>query len=224
MSLTRYFQNERNALNNNGHYLNSDGTGGDNFYADEFTGADAGGAPVVQTSEPYVFSITNAATSAISSVEVLNSNKNYRTTDFGLNASITVAMGYSNVTYGGFLGQIMQKPFVCGAIYLASSTTNQVSESITLTHTDANGKVTQTPLLPFVAPNQYQSTVNVIFYNFTVDGYTALTFNSIYASATLNVRLYPANIADQVRGLVGQPVQQRFGNPNIIMANKMVVK
>jgi tricorn protease-like protein len=132
-------------------------------------------------------------------------------------------MGIAGVTYGEFLYQSMNKPFVVGLTYLQSSTSNQVLETLTLIQKDVNGNESQKTLVPTIDPYQQQSTIIAVKFSYKIDGFTSVVISRVLASTTAKVYFYPAETSSIARTLVGQRAVAGYGNPNIIKSDKVVL-
>jgi len=132
-------------------------------------------------------------------------------------------MGISGITYGQFLYQSMNKPFVVGLTYLQSSTANQVLETLTLIQQDVNGNESQKTLVPTIDPYQQQSTIIAVKFTFKIDGFTSVVLASLLASATAKIYFYPAETSSISRTLTGQRAVAGYGNPNIVKSDKVVL-
>lgn len=213
-----YFSNREESAMGNNHFNASN----DNYYQGDgnYYGADAGcgantGAP--EPSQPYILSIANSTTSAVTAAVMFDANIATlpTTTNFGNGAAITITMQNGALTYGQFLNQIKAKPFRVAQIMLVSTTAAQVLNAITFLTFDTFGASTTFSKTPFLNPFQNQSGSTYVDYPFTVDGNTKLTIN-IAASATLTAYFFPNKVYDFSRGLVGRNPSMPQGSPNAI--------
>lgn len=201
-------------------YSNANGFADDNFYGNSYS-ADGGCAPAVSVSRsnPYTFNIANSAAVDISNVVLLGANQNtvLNTTNFGNTgtaAAITITQQNGAVTYAQFLQAIKTQPFLIGEMQLQSSNTSQPFQTFTVSQTENDGRTSSVPYYPVLNPFQQQSGVAIIKQLIPVNSYTQFTF-TILASATLTVRLYPAEQVDISRSVVGEPVSKPYNNPQI---------
>jgi hypothetical protein len=225
-NVKRYLQNaQRSAMES---FNNADGFIDDDL---SFTGDDffnAVGSTVmanVQTSQPYIVTIKNTNTVAGFPVTILGAYTTLAFTapNYQNNGAISITMGISGVTYGEFLYQSMNKPFVVGLTYLQSSTANQVLETLTLIQKDVNGNESQKTLVPTIDPYQQQSTIIAVKFSYKIDGFTAVVISSVLASTTAKIYFYPAETSTIARTLTGQRAVSGYGNPNIIKSDKVVL-
>ena len=189
---------------------------GDDFDGDDFSNASGNSAP---TSQPYIVSIRNTNTTTASTpVTILGAytNLSYSAPSYNNYAAISISMGISGLTYGEFLYQSMNKPFMVGLTYLQSATSNQVLETITIINKDVNGNESQKGLVPTIDPYQQQSTIIALKFAYRVDGFTSLIISSVLASATAKVYFYPSETASTTRALAGRKPVANYGNPNVV--------
>ena len=192
-------------------------------------------------SQPYIIQISNASAVAVTNFDVLGaytylgaspanmgstpagtptfSSGNFVVTNTGASGfSITVSSSISNVTYQQFLYQSMNQPFNVGLTYIetvGNTTAAQITTAITLNTQDANGNQMLRTIVPTIDPYQQQSTIVAIKQLYAIDGFTKLTFATIFASAVFRVHFYPAANINLASGLQGAPVAQSYTNPNI---------
>lgn len=231
MDLRKYFSEAQEDANEN--FFNMDGFEEDFDYGDDdydFDGDDDGfdmasGRVSAPTSQPYIVSIKNTATGTAYPVTILgayntlaNSSPNWQNS-----ASISITMGITGISYSEFLYQSMNKPFVVGQTYFQSSTANQVLETLTLIAKDSNGNNSQKTLVPTIDPYQQQSTIVVIKFAYTIDGFTSIVVSSVLASATVKIYLYPAETVSPARALTGRRAVRGYGNPHLVKSDKVVL-
>ena len=132
-------------------------------------------------------------------------------------------MGIANLTYGEFLYQSMNKPFVVGLTYLSSANASQVLETLTIKQKDINGNESSKVIVPTLDPYQQQGDKVAISFNWKFDGFTSVTIASILANATLKAYLYPAENVSTGRALTGGSVVKGFGSPDIVKKDKVEV-
>jgi hypothetical protein len=239
-------ENARNFANEN--YLNADGFVDDDtnyFSGDSYFTADpdfmeqaynnASGMERMMgqsapTSQPYIITVSNASSSAVSNFDVLGAyqylgNVNQTTGNVTI-SGITISSGISNVTYGQFLYQTMNSPFSVGLTYIQSiNVSAQITQPITLNTQDANGNQALKAIIVTIDPYQQQSGVVAVKQVYRIDGYTKLTFSQVLASAVFQVQFYPSDNINLARGLAGKPASQVFKKPNIVKSpNTAVVK
>jgi len=110
----------------------------------------------------------------------------------GLNIDITSLQGGS---YARLLAQSNNKNFKIGKWRFQSSTAGQLSQTLTLTHYDANGKQYSTPLNLSIMRDayQFQSDILDVTKTVTVDGNTQINF-TLLAGATLVISMFPVSV------------------------------
>jgi hypothetical protein len=111
----------------------------------------------------------------------------------------------------------MNQPFQVGLTYIesVSGTSAQITTPITLNTQDANGNQMLRTIIPVIDPYQQQSTIVAIKQLYAIDGFTKLTFASIFPTVTFRVHFYPATNINLASGLAGAPVAQSYTNPMI---------
>lgn len=215
MKMSKYFADARAAANENFNSMN----GSDYLNASGGSSAGLGGA----TSQPYILNIANGAAPVLANVVVGGAYTNLQATNFGNVAAVAITMGIASLTYGEFLYQTMNKPFVVGATYLSSSTTSQVLETLTIAQKDINGNESSKVIVPTIDPYQQQTDKVVIAFNWKFDGFTSVTISQLLANATLKMYLYPAENVSTGRALTGGSVVRGFSNPDIVKKDKVEI-
>lgn len=242
MDLRKYFVEAQEEANDE--FFNYDGDNGYDDYEDDydfemednFVGDDdgdfdmaagGGGAP---TSQPYIISVENTLTAAGTAVgaTILGSYANIGGTSPNWNntVGISITMGISGITYGEFLYQSMNKPYVVGLTYYQASGDSpeaQVLQTLTLVQKDVNGNISQKTLVPTIDPYQQQSSVIAIKFSYKIDGFTSVLISGVEAGTTAKVYLYPAETASTARSLTGRRVVAGYGNPNIVKSDKLTL-
>jgi len=213
--MSKYFSDARAAANENFNSMN----GSDYMNANGGSSAGLGGA----TSQPYILNIANGAAPVLANVVVGGAYTNLQATNFGNVAAVAITMGIASLTYGEFLYQTMNKPFVVGATYLSSSTTSQVLETLTIAQKDINGNESSKVIVPTIDPYQQQTDKVVIAFNWKFDGFTSVTISQLLANATLKMYLYPAENVSTGRALTGGSVVRGFSNPDIVKKDKVEI-
>jgi len=196
----------------------------DEFGEDEFDSA-SGHSHTKSTSLPYIIRIANSTASAVSNVIVLDSYTNMAdTNNFGNPVAIALSINNPNTSYVQFLRQMASQPFEVGEIYITSTTTAQVIETITVRHQDSDGTRLDKVLTPIRDPFQFQNGAITHQYRHMIDGFTRYTINQILASATLDIYLYPSKKVNPSRIVKGKPSVKRYGNPGVIRRHVTVLK
>lgn len=211
--MKNYFNTAENfAMNSYSNY------GGDwnNIVEQPYNYADGGASQgAAKSSLPFTFNIANSTTDDVTGVVLLGANKNtYGASNFGNVAAITITMSTGTVTYTQFLENTKAGSFKVGMMYLQSSNTSQPFENITINYQDVNGVSSSIPVSPMVDPMQNQAGVTIIREQFIVDGNTEIT-TTILASATLKLKMFPAEQIDLARDLAGRGVIKGYSAPNV---------
>jgi hypothetical protein len=214
-------------------FLNADGFFDDdlNFTAgDDFMNANGNDAmpAAAPTSQPYIIQISNtgyavANFSVLGSYEQLGDTAAFTSGNY-VSGNVTISSAIPNVTYQQMLYQFMNNPFSTGLTYIQSSSNTQLLETISVQTKDANGNVAQKPLVPTIDPYQFQTTVLALRFGYRIDGYTKLILNSILASTTVKLYLYPADNINLARGLSGRAVSKDFSSPGIVRAQTVKIQ
>lgn len=217
-----YLANARNFANEN--YSNANGNYR-NFAPNQVGGrqvmsADGGAASAAQ-SQPYIITISNASASAVSNFDVLGAftylNNTFSNGSLTI-SGVTISSAISNVTYQQFLYQSMQQPFSVGLTYIESvtGTSSQITTPFILNTQDANGNQALRTIVPTIDPYQQQTSVLAVKQLYRIDGFTKLTFSTIYASVQFRLHFYPSDNINLANGLAGAPVAQQYSSPNVV--------
>ena len=217
-NLENYFNDARNFANER--FYSADGFDDDFSFADDYGFADDysnadGGMGAAPTSQPYIISVANASTAAVSNVTLLGAYSVLGVSNYGNSTNITITMGISGISYQEFLYQSMNKPFSVGLTYMQSTTTNQVLETLSVTQKDVNGNVSSKVLVPTIDPYQQQTNIVAFKFEYRIDGFTSIVVSRILGSATLKIYFYPSETVSTSRALAGRKAVQNLGNPNI---------
>lgn len=235
-NVRNYIQNARNFANEN--YTNFSGNQpvyanytGNQFPANVgYKQANGGG---VAQAQPYIIQISNASATAVSNFDVLGAYKYLQSTGFDSNGSLTVngvtiSSGISNISYRDFLWQSTNQPFRVGLTYIqsVSGSAAQITSSFVLDTKDANGNQALRTIVPTISPNQFQTNIVAVEQEYSIDGNTKLTFNSIAASVVINIQFYPAANVNLAAALPngGGNVAQQYGNPNVVTGIPLKVR
>ena len=237
MSVRNYIQNARNNANQNYMSWTGDAAPQNGGFRNlvsapaqfkEASPVDAkqryanGGGNSAPQSQPYIITVSNASATAVNNFDVLGAFTYIGATGFsGGNLTIsgvTISSAISNVNYQQFLYQSMNQPFSVGLTYIESvaGTSSQISQVFTLNTQDANGNQLLRTIVPTIDPYQQQSTIVAVKQEYSIDGFTKLTFAQIAASVVFRLHFYPSTNINLAAGLQGASVAQRYGNPNIV--------
>jgi hypothetical protein len=238
MSVRNYIQNARNNANErymswtgnaapiNGGYRNMVGNAvnaaGAVVQPRQMLATGQGGGNNAPQSQPYIITISNASATGVSNFDVLGAFTYIGNAGFSNGSltisGVTIASAISNVNYQQFLYQSMQQPFSVGLTYIesVSGSSAQITQTFTLNTQDANGNQLLRTIVPTIDPYQQQSTIVAVKQQYSIDGFTKLTFGTIQASSVFRVHFYPSTNINLAAGLQGASVAQQYGNPNIV--------
>ena len=181
-----------------------------------------GGGNNAPQSQPYILTVSNASAAAVSNFDVLGAFTYIGNAGFANGSltisGVTISSAISNVNYQQFLYQSMQQPFSVGLTYIesVSGSSAQITQTFTLNTQDANGNQLLRTIVPTIDPYQQQSTIVAVKQQYSIDGFTKLTFSTIGASVVFRIHFYPSTNINLAAGLQGQSVAQAYGNPNIV--------
>ena len=181
-----------------------------------------GGGNNAPQSQPYILTVSNASAAAVSNFDVLGAFTYIGNAGFANGSltisGVTISSAISNVNYQQFLYQSMQQPFSVGLTYIesVSGSSAQITQTFTLNTQDANGNQLLRTIVPTIDPYQQQSTIVAVKQQYSIDGFTKLTFSTIGASVVFRIHFYPSTNINLSAGLQGQSVAQAYGNPNIV--------
>lgn len=169
----------------------------DDFDGDDFDGdamSFASGTPAQNVSDPYVISYEN--TLLVTTTAVLFGYNLYYPDPLGGNAATTnITNLQGGTSYIGFVSQTATKPLKIGKWRFQSSNLTQLSQTLTITHYDANGKSYSTPLNLSIMRDayQFQSDILDISKSVVVDSNSVITF-PLLASTTLVISMFPVAV------------------------------
>jgi hypothetical protein len=152
-----------------------------------------GGASDVNVSDPYVIQYTNGNAFTVTAV-LFGYNNNFQSATFGNPAGVTI-LNLQGSSYLALLGQSASKNFKIGKWRYQSTTAGQLSQTMTLSHFDANGKQFSTPLNLSILRDayQFQSDILDVTKVITIDANTQITF-PLLANAVLVISMFPVAI------------------------------
>jgi len=228
-NVRKYLANaQRNAMES---FSNADGFIDQDlsFTGDDFFNAEGMGGGNVQTSQPYIVTVTSTSGSAVANFEILGSYQYINNAGFTAGGdlvigSITISSGISDVTYREMLYQFMNNPYSVGLTYLQSATANQVLETLSINTRDANGNQAQKTLVPTIDPYQQQTTIIAMKYAYRIDGFTKVIIRQVLANATVKLYFYPADNINLARALGGNSVSRQFGTPPVTNGQTIRIK
>lgn len=167
----------------------------DMSYFDDDAMSYASGQRAQAVSDPYVIQYENqsATLSATATIFGFNDNINDVTNNYG-NAGINVT-SLQGGSYLRLLTQSQNKPLKIGKWRFQSATAGQLSQTLTLTHYDANGKQYSTPLNLSIMRDayQFQNDILDVTKTITVDGNTQINF-TLLGGATMVISMFPVSV------------------------------
>lgn len=216
-----YFSEQLNAANEN--FLGADGWGADGWKstdAQEYVQADA--VAVNAQSKPFIFSIVNTTTAAVSSVEIMDANLRQGLSGY---TGLTYTNGYANMTYQQVLASIASgMGFEAGLVKLIYSHATEataianVTEVLTLTTNSMSGSVATETFVPILDDYQQIKTQVTVRHAFLVTGLVSLKINQLLGSTTVKVMIWPKSVINQFGLIKGSNGYRGFTNPNITPA------
>lgn len=169
--------------------------GDDMSYFDDDAMSYATGQSAQAVSDPYVIQYDNSLGLLPVTAVLFGYNDYFGDVagNYG-NPTITVT-SLQGGTYARLLAQSNNKNFKIGKWRFQSANTAQLSQTLTLTHYDANGKQYSTPLNLSIMRDayQFQSDILDVTKTVTVDGNTQITF-TLLAGATLVISMFPVSV------------------------------
>jgi hypothetical protein len=160
-----------------------------------FDYADGGAYGSPNVSDPYVIQYVNGTPGTLTAVLFgYNNWFNDSTGQFGNPVGITVT-NLQGSSYLALLGQSNNKFFKIGKWRFQSTTAGQLSQTMTLSHFDANGKQFSTPLNLSILRDayQFQSDILDVTKVIVIDANTQITF-PLLAGATLVISMFPVAV------------------------------
>ena len=164
-------------------------------YFDDDQMSYAGGAPNASSgvSDPYVIQYENTDTTDVTAI-LFGYNDYFGAANYG-NPTAVVITNLQGGTYGRLIAQSNNKFFKIGKWRFQSSNQAQLSQTLQLTHVDANGKQFSTPLNLSIMRDAYQQQSDILDVSrpVTVDGNTFITF-TLKGAATLVISMFPVEV------------------------------
>ena len=193
--------------------------------ANDFSRAD-GGYGMVATSQPYVLSIANSS-SAVTQTAILFGYTDYSVaTNYGSQNAITITNTQGG-TYARLLVQSQAQPFNISKWKFISTNSTQLNQTVTISHVNADGSTYSVPLTLAVEQSMFSQNTTVLDVerNLFIDANTYLSI-PILASATLQVVMYPTEIANVGRPIIGGSIVRGFQAPSVLSnsGNNVVIK
>lgn len=183
------------------------------------TGGQATPAPT------YILTISNASNAAVSNFDIFGANTylyqgtggTWNAGSFTLNG-VTISSTWGTVTYQQILANTVSNPFTAGGVYIRhkSGTGNQSAEPYIISTVSPNGAQFTLPVSPTTDAYQFQSLITYNTETFNMDGMTKLTWNTLEAGVSFEVRIYPSNVINPSQALNGNNVANPFVQPSVI--------
>ena len=168
----------------------------DSFEGDgAFDYASGGAGSEVNVSDPYVIQYVNGNAFGVTAVLFgYNNFFNDNTGQFGNPAGVTVT-NLQGSSYLALLGQSNNKAFKIGKWRFQSATAGQLSQTMTLSHFDANGKQYSTPLNLSILRDAYQFQSDILDVQkiIVIDANSQITF-PLLANATIVISMFPVAV------------------------------
>lgn len=168
---------------------------GDDFsYFEDDAMSYASGQQAQAVSDPYVIQYENTTAGTLTAVMFGYNDFFGDTPQFGNPVGITVT-NLQGGTYSRLLAQSNNKFFKIGKWRFQSANTSQLSQTLTLTHYDANGKQYSTPLNLSIMRDAYQFQNDILDVTkpVTVDGNTQITF-PLLGTTIFVISIFPTQV------------------------------
>ncbi len=187
----------------------------------EYAGSYADGGTGQMQSQEYIVSYYNSTSATVTCILFgFNDYSRYDSTNattgnYGNPTAVTI----TNIQGGSYLRLLNQsnnKNFQIGQWRFISTTSAQLTQSLTINYVDANGDVMQKPFTLSVLkdPYQFQSDTLDIRKTITIDANTFLTF-PLLATTTLTIAMWPNKILSGKAKLNGLSGDGRFAIPRV---------
>lgn len=180
----------------------------------EYAGSYADGGTGSMQSQEYIVSYYNSTSATVTCI-LFGFNDYATSTNYGNPTTVTVT-NVQGGTYGRLINQSNNKNFQIGQWRFISTTSSQLTQSLTINYVDANGDVMQKPFTLSVLkdPYQFQSDTLDIRKTITIDANTFLTF-PLLATTTLTIAMWPNKILSGKAKLNGLSGDGRFSIPRV---------
>jgi hypothetical protein len=186
----------------------------DYFDGDDNMSYASGNTSADNVSDPYVIQYANSTLGTLTAV-LFGYNNNFQSTTFGNPVGITVT-NLQGSSYLALLGQTATKPLKIGKWRFQSASSSQLSQTLTISHFDANGKQYSTPLNLSIMRDAYQQQADIIDVTkmVTVDGNTYISF-TLKANAVLTISMFPVAVVSGKAKLNGGVSLNRARAPRL---------
>lgn len=166
----------------------------DMSYFDDDAMSYASGQQAQAVSDPYVIQYENTTLGTLQAVMFGYNDFFGASPQFGNPVGITVT-NLQGGSYGRLLAQSNNKFFKIGKWRFQSANTSQLSQTLTLTHYDANGKQYSTPLNLSIMRDAYQFQNDILDVTkpVTIDGNSQITF-PLLATTIFVISIFPTSV------------------------------
>jgi hypothetical protein len=162
-------------------------------YFDDDAMSYASGQQAQAVSDPYVIQYENTTAGTLTAF-MFGYNDFFGTANFGNPVGITIT-NLQGGTYGRLIAQSNNKFFKIGKWRFQSANTSQLSQTLTLTHYDANGKQYSTPLNLSIMRDAYQFQNDILDVTkpVTIDGNSQISFPML-ANTIFVISIFPVSV------------------------------
>jgi hypothetical protein len=167
--------------------------GDDMSYFDDDAMSYASGQQAQAVSDPYVIQYANSTAGTLTAV-MFGYNDYFGNATYGNPVGVTVT-NLQGGTYGRLLAQSNNKFFKIGKWRFQSANPSQLSQTLTLTHYDANGKQYSTPLNLSIMRDAYQFQNDILDVTkpVTIDGNSQINF-PLLANTVFVISIFPTQV------------------------------
>lgn len=168
--------------------------GDDMSYFDDDAMSYASGQQAQAVSDPYVIQYVNPTLNPVTAI-LFGYNDYFGDVANNYGNPLLTVTSLQGGTYSRLLAQSNNKNFKIGKWRFQSADAGQLSQTLTLTHYDANGKQYSTPLNLSIMRDayQFQSDILDVTKTVTVDGNTQISF-TLLAGATMVISMFPVSV------------------------------
>ena len=165
----------------------------DMSYFDDDAMSYASGQQAQAVSDPYVIQYENTTAGTLTAL-LFGYNDVFGSPTFGNPVGITIT-NLQGGSYGRLLAQSNNKFFKIGKWRFQSANASQLSQTLTLTHYDANGKQYSTPLNLSIMRDAYQFQNDILDVTkpVTIDGNSQITF-PLLALTIFVISIFPVSV------------------------------
>jgi hypothetical protein len=192
-------------------------------------GATGGQSANFNTAPLFGIQIVNASTSNVSNFDIFgayqylfapgigNGSTGSLATGNMVSGGVTISTLFTSTNYLQFLASTQSQQFRVGGVYMQVTTGNtQLAFDVFTVNTQSqSGSQTLTPVKPILSPNQFQGGVSTGYCSVVIDGYTKLTWSTLYASTTIQISFFPDTTINPSNALNGGSVSNSHGQAPI---------